>query len=89
MASMKSILISEKTYNLLTTICPDDNLYDKIISEALKKEYVEEEELIDDEAEYCNKMIDRLENRDFTDSYEIDLDNLDEELAELESKDLL
>lgn len=77
----KSVKISEKTHKLLTELCPKDATYDEIIYESLLKEY---DELSDEDAEYCNEMINKIENNDFTDVYWIDIDDLDNELDKLE-----
>lgn len=56
---------------------------------ALIQQYTEKEYLTDEEAEYCNKMIDQFEKGDNTDTYIIDTDNLDKELDELEKQGVI
>ena len=89
MVLIKSIKVSEKTHKLLTKICPKNKSYNDIIYNALIQQYTEKEYLTDEEAEYCNKMIDQFEKGDNTDTYTIDTDNLDKELDELEKQGVL
>ena len=89
MVLIKSIKVSEKTHKLLTKICPKNKSYNDIIYIALIQQYTEKEYLTDEEAEYCNKMIDQFEKGDNTDTYTIDTDNLDKELDELEKQGVL
>ena len=89
MVLTKSIKVSEKTHKLLTEICPKSKSYNDIIYNALIQQYTEDEYLTDEEAEYCNKMIDNLEKEDYTDTYTIDTDNLDKELDKLEPKGVI
>ena len=44
----KSIKVSEKTYKLLTEICPKNKSYNDIIYNALIQQYTEEEYLTDE-----------------------------------------
>lgn len=81
MVLTKSIKVSEKTHKFLTKICPKSKSYNDIIYNALVEQYTKEEYLTDEEAKYCNKMIDKLEKEDYNDTYEIktsDLDKIDE-----------
>ncbi|MBQ6218747.1 MAG: hypothetical protein IJJ47_03350 [Methanosphaera sp.] len=89
MVLTKSIKVSEKTHKLLTKICPKSKSYNDIIYDALIKQYTEKEYLTDKEAEYINKMIDKLENEDYADTYTINTEDLDKKLDELESKGIL
>lgn len=80
MVLTKSIKVSEKTHKLLTKTCPKSKSYNDIIYNALVEQYTKEKYLTDEEAKYCNKMIDKLE-KDYSDTYEIktsDLDKIDE-----------
>ena len=77
MVLIKSIKVSEKTHKFLTKICPKSKSYNDIIYNAQTKE----EYLTDEEAKYCNKLINKLEKEDYSDTYEIktsDLDKIDE-----------
>lgn len=81
MVLTKSIKVSEKTHKFLTKICPKSKSYNDIIYNALVEQYTKDEYLTDEEAKYCNKMIDKLEKEDYNDTYEIktsDLDKIDE-----------
>ena len=89
MVLSKLIKVSEKTYNLLTEICPKNKSYNDIIYNALIQQYTEEEYLTDEEAEYCNKIIDNIEKGNNTDSYPIDTDNLDKKLNNLEKQKII
>ena len=74
MVLIKSIKVSEKTHKLLTKICPKNKSYNDIIYNALIQQYTEKEYLTDEEAEYCNKMIDQFEKGDNTDTYTDELE---------------
>ena len=70
----------KKTHKLLTKICPKSKFYNDIIYNSLVEQYTKEEYLTDEEAKYCNKLINKLE-KDYSDTYEIktsDLDKIDE-----------
>lgn len=47
------------------------------------------EEFSEEEAQYYNECIEKLENEDYSDTYKIQLDDLDEKLEELESKGII
>ncbi|WP_303235843.1 hypothetical protein [Methanosphaera cuniculi] len=85
----KSIKVSEKTYKLLTEICPKNKSYNDIIYNALIQQYTEEEYLTDEEAEYCNKIIDNIEKGNSTDTYSIDTADLDKKLDDLEKQGVI
>ena len=89
MVLTKSIKVSEKTHKLLTAICPKNKSYNEIIYNALIQQYTEKEYLSDEEAEYCNQMIEKFENEDYSDTYEINTKDLDKKLEELENKGII
>lgn len=89
MVLSKSIKVSEKTYKLLTEICPKNKSYNDIIYNALIYQYTEEEYLTDEEAEYCNKIIANIEKGNNTNTYSIDTTNLDKELDNLEKQRII
>jgi len=89
MVLTKSIKVSEKTHKLLTQICPKSKSYNDVIYDALIKEYSEEEYLTDEEAEYCNKMIDNFEKEDYTDTIKIKTKDLDKQLDDLEKQGII
>lgn len=89
MVLTKSIKVSEKTHKLLTEICPKSKSYNDIIYNALINEYTEEEYLTEEEAEYCNKMIDQFEKEDYTDTIKIKTKDLDKQLDELEKQGII
>lgn len=82
MSLTKSIKVSEETYKLLSEICPKTSTYNDLICK-LAKAYIEEDDLTDEEAGYCNKMIDQLKNGDYTDTYKIATKDLTKELEKL------
>lgn len=67
----------KKTHKLLTKICPKSKSYKDIIYNTLVEQYTKDEYLTDEEAKYCNKMIDKLEKEDYNDTYEIKTSDLD------------
>lgn len=90
MSLTKSIKVSEETHKLLSEICPKTSTYNDIIYK-LAKDYLEEEEedLTDEEAEYCNKMIDQLEQGNYEDTYKIKTKDLTKELKKLEKQGII
>jgi hypothetical protein len=47
------------------------------------------EEFSEEEAEYYNECIEKLEKDDYSDTYKIKLEDLDDKLEELESKGII
>lgn len=89
MVLSKLIKVSEKTYKLLTEICPKNKSYNDIIYNALIQQYTEEEYLTNEESEYCNRIIDNIEKGNNTDTYSIDTANLDKKLDDLEKQKII
>lgn len=78
----------KKTHKLLTKICPKSKFYNDIIYNALVEQYTKEEYLTDEEAKYCNKLINKLEKEDYIDTYEIKTSDLDK-IDELEANEII
>ena len=55
-------------------------------TKTLIQQYTEKEYLSDEEAEYCNQMIENLEKESYTNTYKVNTEDLDKKLDELESK---
>ena len=87
---MKTIKVTEEVHEKLSEIGSKKDTYNDIILKlinAYNNQYNEEFE--DDQADYYNKCIEKIENEDYSDIIEVDFDNLDEELKELENEGII
>ena len=87
---MKTIKVTQEVHNMLSEIGSKKDTYNDIILKLINehnKQYSEEFE--DDQADYYNKCIEKIENEDYSDIIEVDFDNIDEELERLESDGII
>ena len=87
---MKTIKVTQEVHNMLSEIGSKKDTYNDIILKLINehnKQYSEEFE--DDQADYYNKCIEKIENEDYSDIIEVDFDNIDEELERLESEGII
>ena len=87
---MKTIKVTEEVYDMLSEIGNKKDTYNDIILKLItehNKQYNEEFE--DDQADYYNRCIEKIENEDYSDIIEVDFDNIDEELERLESEGII
>lgn len=85
---MKTIQVSDEVHAILTNMGSKKQSYNDIIFSLIEKNrYMEE--FSDEEAQFYNECIEKLENGDYSDTYNIKLEDLDEKLEELESKGII
>ncbi len=87
---MKTIKVTEEVYDMLSEIGNKKDTYNDIILKLItehNKQYNEEFE--DDQADYYNRCIEKIENENYSDIIEVDFDNIDEELERLESEGII
>ncbi|MBE6494337.1 MAG: hypothetical protein BZ138_02530 [Methanosphaera sp. rholeuAM270] len=85
---MKTIQVSDEVHRILTNMGSKKQSYNDIIYSLIEKNRVMEE-FSEEEAQYYNECIEKLENDDYSDTYKIKLEDLDEKLEELESKGII
>lgn len=85
---MKTIQVSDEVHKILTDMGSKKQSYNDIIYSLIQKNKVMEE-FSEEEAQYYNECIEKLENEDYSDTYKIKLEDLDDKLDELESKGIL
>ena len=85
---MKTIEVSDELYVLLNRVTKDNSTFNDTIMDLLKDNFYNEE-FTDEEAKYYNECIKKIENGDFSGTYEINLEDIDEELEKLESKGII
>jgi len=85
---MKSIQVSDEVHRILTNMGSKKQSYNDIIYSLIEKNRVMEE-FSEEEAEYYNECIEKLEKDDYSDTYKIKLEDLDDKLEELESKGII
>lgn len=85
---MKSIQVSDEVHRILTKMGSKKQSYNDIIYSLIEKNRVIEE-FSEEEAEYYNECIEKLEKDDYSDTYKIKLEELDDKLEELESKGII
>lgn len=75
---------------MLSEIGSKKDTYNDIILKLINEHNEQySEEFEDDQADYYNKCIEKIENEDYSDIIEVDFDNIDEELERLESEGIL
>lgn len=82
---VKTIQVSDEVHEILTNMGTKKQSYNDIIYSLIEKNRVMEE-FSEEEAQYYNECIEKIENGDFSGTYKIKLEDLDEELEKLESK---
>lgn len=87
---MKTIKVTQEVHDMLSEIGSKKDTYNDIILRLINK-YNEQysEEFEDEQADYYNKCIEKIENEDYSDIIEVDFDNIDEELERLESEGII
>lgn len=85
---MKTIQVSDEVHRILTNMGSKKQSYNDIIYSLIEKNRVMEE-FSEEEAEYYNECIEKLENDDYSDTYKIKLEDLDDKLEELDSKGII
>jgi len=87
---MKTIKVTQEVHNMLSEIGSKKDTYNDIILKLINEHNEQySEEFEDDQADYYNKCIEKIENEDYSDIIEVDFDNIDEELERLESEGIL
>lgn len=78
---MKNIQISDEVDKVLTRLSHETGDYDSVIYDLLiQTNNIDREEFTDEQAEYYNECIKKIERGDFSNTSELNLDTLDEEL---------
>lgn len=86
---MKNIQISDELYRILIKLGNNKEDYDSVIYDLLvQTNNIDSEEFTDEQAEYYNECIDKLERGDFSQTSELDIDKLDDELDALDDDSL-
>ncbi|AWX33191.1 hypothetical protein [Methanosphaera sp. BMS] len=85
---MKTIQVSDEVHQILTNMGSKKQSYNDIIYSLIEKNRCMEE-FNEEEAQYYNECIEKLENDDYSDTYNVELKDLDEKLEELESKGII
>jgi len=85
---MKTIQVSDEVHKILTNMGSKNQSYNDIIYSLIEKNRVMEE-FNEEEVECYNKCIENLEKGDYSNTYKIKLEDLDETLEDLESKGIL
>lgn len=85
---MKTIQVSDEVHKILTDMGTKKQSYNDIIYSLIKKNRIMEE-FSEEEAQYYNECIEKLERDDYSDTYKIKLEDLDDKLEELGSKGIL
>lgn len=87
---MKTIKVTQEVHNMLSEIGSKKDTYNDIILKLINEHNEQySEEFEDDQADYYNKCIEKIENEDYSNIIEVDFDNIDEELERLESEGIL
>lgn len=87
---MKTIKVTEEVHSMLSELGNKKDTYNDIILKLINEHNEQySEEFEDDQADYYNKCIEKIENEDYSDIIEVDFDNIDEELERLESEGIL
>lgn len=87
---MKTIKVTQEVHDMLSEIGNKKNTYNDIILKLINEHNEQySEEFEDDQADYYNKCIEKIENEDYSDIIEVDFDNIDEELERLESEGII
>lgn len=80
--STKSIEISEELYNSLSSLRSKNDSFDDVIKKLLEPY----EEFTDEQAEFYNQEIERIENGIFENVEEITLSEIESEINQLENE---
>ena len=80
--STKSIEISEEVYNALSSLKTENNSFNDVIKKLLEPD----EEFTDEQAEFYNQEIERIENGIFEDVEEITLSEIEAEIKRLKKE---
>ncbi len=83
---MKIIQVTKKIYQ--TLINKSKQSYNYLINSSIEKNRINEE-FDEEEAQYYNECVEKLNNGDYSDTYQVDIDDLDEKLEELESEGMI
>jgi len=87
---MKTIKVTQEVHSMLSEIGNKKDTYNDIILKLINEHNEQySEEFEDDQADYYNKCIEKIENEDYSDIIEVDFDNIDEELERLESEGII
>ena len=87
---MKTIKVTQEVHDMLSEIGSKKDTYNDIILKLINEHNNQyNEEFEDDQADYYNKCIEKIENEDYSDIIEVDFDNIDEELKRLESEGII
>lgn len=87
---MKTIKVTLEVHSMLSEIGNKKDTYNDIILKLINEHNEQySEEFEDDQADYYNKCIEKIENEDYSDIIEVDFDNIDEELERLESEGII
>lgn len=87
---MKTIKVTQEVHSMLSEIGNKKDTYNDIILKLINEHNEQySEEFEDDQADYYNKCIEKIENEDYGDIIEVDFDNIDEELERLESEGII
>ena len=87
---MKTIKVTQEVHSMLSEIGNKKDTYNDIILKLINEHNEQySEEFEDDQADYYNKCIEKIENEDYNDIIEVDFDNIDEELKRLESEGII
>ena len=87
---MKTIKVTQEVHSLLSEIGNKKDTYNDIILKLINEHNEQySEEFEDDQADYYNKCIEKIENEEYSDIIEVDFDNIDEELERLESEGII
>jgi len=82
---MKNIQISDELYQILIKLGNNKEDCDSVIYDLLvQTNNIDNEEFTDEQADYYNECIAKLERGDFSQTSELDLDKLDDELDSLD-----
>lgn len=82
---MKNIQISDEVYQILIKLSNKKEDYDSVIYNLLlQTNNIDCEEFTDEQAEYYNECIAKIERGDFSQTSELNLDKIDEELDALD-----
>lgn len=87
---MKTIKVTQEVHDMLSEIGSKKDTYNDIILKLINEHNNQyNEEFEDNQADYYNKCIEKIENEDYSDIIEVDFDNIDEELKRLESEGII
>ena len=87
---MKTIKVTQEVHDMLSEIGSKKDTYNDIIFKLIKEHNEQySEEFEDDQADYYNRCIEKIENEDYSDIIEVNFDNIDEKLERLESEGII